>query len=101
MTGMASSPARTPRLWGIPFRVLLLTIVFTLLAFTVVLFLAILGIVIWAAIHGAHANVTAAYRSIAVPVAAGAAPFILVAAAIFELRHYRQAKVLAAIERMP
>jgi len=97
---MSSPIARPPRPWGIPFRVLLLTVLFTLLVFVITLFLSILGIVVWAASHGLHPNVATAYRSIAVPVAAVAAPLILIVVLIFELRHYRQAKVLAAIERL-
>ncbi len=97
---MSSPASRPPRPWVIPFRVLLLTVIFTFLLFAVVLLLAILGVVAWAALHGSHPNVTAAYRVIAAPVALVAAPLILIAALIFELRHYRQAKVLAAIARM-
>ena len=100
MKAMASASTRTPRPWGIPFRVLLLTLLFTFLVFVITLFLSILGIMVRAASHGLHPNVAMAYRSIAVPVAAVAAPFILIGTLVFELRHYRQAKVLAAIERM-
>ncbi len=100
MGEMPPLSSRPPRPWAIPLRVLLLTVIFTLLLFAVVLLLAILGIVIWSAIHGTHPNVTTAYRVIAAPVAAVAVPLILIAALISELRYYRQAKVLAAIERL-
>ena len=42
---------------------------------------------------------THAYRHIAVPVAIAAAAIVLVAATPIEIRRYRQAKALAAIER--
>lgn len=97
---MSSPVARPPRPWGIPFRVLVLTLIFSFLVFGVALFFSILGIAVWAAVHGSHPNVAHAYRTIAAPIAFVAAPLILIAALVFELRHYRQAKTLAAIERM-
>jgi hypothetical protein len=42
---------------------------------------------------------TGAYRHIAAPVAAVVAAVVLISATVLEIRHYRQAKTLARIER--
>src|SRR5580704_3440818 len=91
---------RSPRWYAIPVRVLLLTFIGTLISFAVSLLLAIIGTVAVAAVRQVHPNMTVAYRQIALPSAALAASIIFVLALIMEIRHYRQSKTLAAIERM-
>jgi ABC-type nickel/cobalt efflux system permease component RcnA len=98
---MAVAPAsRSPRWYGIPVRVLLLTFLGTLLSFAVSLLLAILGTVIVAAVKGVHPDMRIAYRHIALPMAVVAGGIIFVFALVMEIRHYRQTKTLSAIERM-
>ena len=80
-------------------RVAVLTFVGTLLSFAVILLFSILGTVVLAALHGIHPDMRAAYRHIALPLALAVGCVILVVAAISEIRHYRQAKTLRAIER--
>jgi len=98
---MASPPAsRAPRWYTIPVRVGLVTFIGTLLCFAVSLLLAILGTVIVAALRGMHPDMLIAYRQIALPVALVAGSIIFVLALAMEIRHYRQAKTLSAIERL-
>jgi hypothetical protein len=80
--------------------VALVTFISTLLCFTVTLLFAILGTVITAKLHGTHPDMRIAYRYIAAPVAAVAGSVILALALFMEIRHYRQMKALAAIERL-
>jgi hypothetical protein len=93
-------PARTPRWYAIPVRVLLVTFIGTLISFAVVLFLGIIGTGAVAILRGAPPNMTIAYRRIALPAAAVAGGIIFVLALSMEIRHYRQSKALAAIERV-
>jgi TRAP-type C4-dicarboxylate transport system permease small subunit len=93
-------PPRTPRWYAIPFRVLLATFIGTLLCFAVTLLFAILGTVITAKLHSVHPDMRIAYRYIAAPVAAIAGAIIFVLSLIMEIRHYRQSKALATIERI-
>jgi len=100
-SSMATASAfRTPRWYGIPFRVLLLTIIGTLLSFAVALFLSIVGIVLVAAVRGIHPDMRIAYRHFALPVALVVGAASLVFGITTEIRHYRQMKSLAAIEKM-
>ena len=48
---------------------------------------------------GAKPQMTMAYRQVAVPFALAMALLVLVVATVVEIRRYRQAKALAAIER--
>jgi hypothetical protein len=89
-----------PRWYTIPIRVGLITFIATLLCFAVTLLFAILGTVITARLRGAHPDMRIAYYYIALPVAAVAGSIVLVLALVMEIRHYRQAKTLAAIERL-
>jgi len=91
---------RPPRWYAIPVRVLLLTFIGTLLSFAVSLLLGIIGTVTVSALRGNHPNMTVAYREIALPAAMVAGSIIFVIALTMEIRHYRQSKTLAAIERM-
>jgi TRAP-type C4-dicarboxylate transport system permease small subunit len=93
-------PQRSPRWYAIPFRVLLATFIGTLLCFAVTLLFAILGTVITAKLRSIHPDLRTAYRYIAAPVAAAAGAIIFVLSLVMEIRHYRQAKALAAIERI-
>jgi hypothetical protein len=81
-------------------RVVLVTFISTLLCFAVSLLLAILGTVILAALRGGHPDMRIAYRHIALPIALVAGVIIFVVALTMEIRHYRQSKTLAAIEKM-
>ena len=92
-------PARQPRWYVVPLRVLLLTFLLTLLTFAVSLLLGILGIVISARLHGLHPDMTLAYRHIALPIALAAGAVALVVTAVLEIRNYRQSRTLAQIAR--
>jgi hypothetical protein len=95
----SQSKSRSPRWYTIPVRVLLLTFIGTLIAFAVSLFVGIFGVMIVSAMHGIHPQMTNAYRHIALPVAGISGCVIFVATSLTEIRHYRQTKMLAAIER--
>lgn len=95
-----SAVSRAPRWYTIPVRVALVTFIGTLLCFAISLFLAIFGTLIVSAMRGVHADMRIAYRLIALPVAMVAGGIIFVLATVMEIRHYRQAKTLAAIERL-
>jgi hypothetical protein len=101
-TVMAGTPTqvRQPRWYWIPVRVLLVTFLLTLLSFAVSLLLGILGLEIDAKLRGTHANVTLAYRYVAPAAAATVGTVALVCTLLTEIRHYRQAKALAEIERV-
>jgi uncharacterized membrane protein len=94
------SVPRSPRWYGVPVRVLLVTVLGTLLSFAVSLFLAIVGTVVVSAVRGSHPDMRIAYRSIALPAALIAGSVILVLVLINEIRHYRQTKTLQAIEKL-
>jgi len=89
-----------PRWYAIPVRVLLVTFIGALISFAVSLLLGILGTVIISALRHVNPNMTVAYRMIALPVAVVAGSIIFVLALAMEIRHYRQSKTLAAIERV-
>jgi len=89
-----------PRWYTIPVRVLLVTFIGTLISFAVSLLLGILGTVIVSALRHVNPNMTVAYRQIALPAAIVAGSIIFVLALTMEIRHYRQSKTLAALERM-
>ena len=93
-------PARPPRWYAIPVRVLLATCIGTLISFAVTLLAGIIGIGAFAILRGIHPDMTVAYRRIALPAAVVAGSIIFVLALAMEIRHYRQAKTLAEIERV-
>jgi TRAP-type C4-dicarboxylate transport system permease small subunit len=97
---MHAAASRAPRWYTIPVRVALVTFIGTLLCFAISLFLAIFGTLIVSALRGAHPDMRIAYLHVALPVAMVAGSIILVLAMVMEIRHYRQAKTLAAIERL-
>jgi len=92
--------SRSPRWYGVPVRVCLVTFISTLLCFAVSLLLAIIGTVAVAAERGVHPDMRIAYRQIALPMALVAGSIVFVLAWILEIRHYRQSKTLSDIERM-
>ena len=98
---MPPGPTRSPepRWFLIPVRVFLVTFLVTLLSFAISLLLGILGVVVGAKARGAAPNLTLAYRLIAFPAAGVVAAVVLVSSIVMEVRHYRQAKALAKIER--
>jgi len=99
MTSKGQKRVYGPRwFWIIP-RVLLVTFVLTAFSFAVSLFLGIVGIVIGSRLRGVPSNMAFAYRHIAAPAATIAGCIVLVSATAMEIRHYRQNRTLAAIER--
>jgi len=99
MPSTAQKRVRRPRWFWIVPRVLLVTFILTAFSFAISLFLGIVGIVIGSRLRGVHPNMAFAYRHIAAPAAAIAGCIVLVSAATMEIRHYRQNRALAAIER--
>lgn len=101
MQAMALPQAsRAPHWYGLPVRVLLLTILGTLLSFAISLFLAIIGTMVVAAVRGTHPDMRLSYLQIALPMALVAGSIIFVLAVALEVRHYRQMKALSGIERV-
>ena len=96
---MPATRGRKPRLILVPIRALVVTFLITLLSFAVSLLLGIVGVVIYSRTRGIPPNLTLAYRTIAVPCAVVVAAIVLVLSLIMEVRHYRQAKALASIEK--
>jgi uncharacterized BrkB/YihY/UPF0761 family membrane protein len=90
---------RPPRLILGLLRALLITFLVTLLSLAVSLFAGILGAVIYARFQHLPPNFQFVYRNIAVPFAIVVGAIVLVLSLIMEIRHYRQSKALAAIER--
>ena len=80
-------------------RVLLMTAVVTLLAFAVSLLLGILGTVVYSQVEHAAPNMPFAYRYVAFPFAISVGAIVLALSLTMEIRHYRQRKTLASIER--
>ena len=94
----SASASRNPSWYGIPVRVLLMTFLGTLLCFAVSLLFAILGTVIMASLRGVHPDMRIAYLHIALPIALVAGSIIFALSLVMEIRHYRQARTLSAIE---
>ena len=78
----------------------MVTFIGTLIVFAVSLMIGIVGTVILSALHHVHPNMTIAYRVIAAPAALVAGSIVFVLALGMEIRHYRQSRSLAAIERL-
>jgi len=93
-----TNPGR-PRWIAIPLRVVIVTFLLTLLAFAVSLLLSILGAIVYSQVEHVAPNLPFAYRHIAFPFAITVGAIVFVLSAIMEVRHYRQRRVLAAIER--
>ena len=96
---MAKAPVRNPRWFWIPARVLLFTFLCSLLAFALSLLLGILGVIVGARLRHGTPNMTIAYRDVALPGALLVGGVALVSSIFMEVRHYRQSKALAEIER--
>ena len=92
------SPSPRPAL--IPFRILLITAIATLISFAISMFLGIMGTMAWGAMHHTVPKLTSVYRHFAPPIAIVIGMVTLIVATIREIRYYRQAKALAAIERL-
>jgi uncharacterized membrane protein len=91
--------SRRPKLvWVFP-RILLVTFILTAFSFAVSLLLGIFGIVIGARLRGGVVDMRFAYRHVAAPVAAVVGIIVLVSATVMEMRHYRQSRTLAEIEK--
>ena len=98
MTISFGNPARAPRWYFIPARVLLATFVVSLLSFAVSLLLGICAVLLAAKLNHVSPDLKIAYRFIAAPAAAIVAAIVLVSASFMEIRHYRRMKVLGRIE---
>ena len=98
MTTSLENPARGPRWYLIPVRVLLVTFVISLLSFAVSLLLGICAVALAAKLRGIPADLRVAYRLIAAPAAGVVAAIVLVSSSFMEARHYRRSKVLRGIE---
>ena len=99
-TCFLASPAVAGLLGGaVGLRTALPSALTGLSAFAVTLLLGILGLVAGARARGIHPDLRGAYRHIALPSAAIVGAIVLVSSVFMEVRHYRQAKALASIER--
>ena len=76
-----------------------MTALLTLLAFAVSLLLSILGTVVYSQVKHVAPNMPFAYRYIAFPFAITVGVIVLALSLAIEIRHYRQRKTLAGIER--
>jgi branched-subunit amino acid ABC-type transport system permease component len=76
-----------------------MTALLTLLAFAVSLLLSILGTVVYSQVTHVAPNMPFAYRYIAFPFAISVGAIVLALSLAMEIRHYRQRKTLAGIER--
>jgi len=76
------------------------TFIGTLLSFAVSLLLAIIGMAVVSWLRGIHPDMRFAYRLIALPMALAAGAMIFMFSVVMEIRHYRQTKMLSAIERI-
>jgi hypothetical protein len=89
-----------PRWIGIPARVFGIVFLSTLLTFAVSLLLGILGTLGYAHLKQVAPDLPFAYRRVAFPCAITAGAIVLVLSLVMEIRHYRQRKALAGIERV-
>jgi hypothetical protein len=97
---MAKTSSDGPRWIGIPVRVFAMTFLLTLLSFAIALLLSILGMVVYSQVKHVAPNLTFAYRHIAFPFAITVGSIVLVLSLVMEIRHYRQRRTLAGIERV-
>ena len=77
----------------IALRVVVVTVLFTLVAFAVGLLCGIIASVLYAAVRGAHADMTMAYRCAAVPLAAMVLVISFVAMLTTEIRRTRRLRL--------
>ena len=97
---MLSTQSARPRWILIPFRVFAVTFLLTLLSFAVALLLSILGTIVYSQVKHVAPNLPFAYRHIAFPFAITVGTIVLVLSLVIEVRHYRQRRTLAGIERV-
>ena len=97
---MANPSLDGPRWIGIPVRVFAMTFLLTLLSFAIALLLSILGTVVYSQVKHVAPDLRFAYRHIAFPFAITVGAIVLVLSLVMEIRHYRQGKMLAGIERV-
>jgi hypothetical protein len=93
-------PSRSPRWYGIPVRVALVTFIGTLLSLAFGVLFGIIGLLIVWKLQGTHPDMAIAYRRFGVPGAFVGGVVILVLSLVTEIRQYRQSKALSSIERM-
>lgn len=86
-----------PRWVGIAGRVFAFTFFLTLLSFAVVLLISIIATIVHAQIDHSAPNLMYAYKHVAFPAALCVGAITLVVTLVFEVRNYRQNKVLAGI----
>ena len=91
--------SQSPHWYYIPLRVVVLTFFATLLCFAIGLFIGICVVVIMAFLHGAHPDLRAAYRHVALPTAAIGFAIVFVSSIVAETRRYRRARTLSHIEQ--
>src|SRR5207249_11104711 len=84
----SKSPARKPRWFMIPVRVVLVTFVLSLLTFAVTLLLGILGIVLGARARGVHPDMAVAYKCMALPSAVVVGAMVLICFIFIEFLLY-------------
>jgi hypothetical protein len=77
----------------IALRVVVVSVLFTLVAFAVGLLCGIIASVLYAAVRGAHADLTMAYRFAAVPLAAMVLVISFVAMLTTEIRRTRRLRL--------
>jgi hypothetical protein len=95
----AGKKIRKPRLYMVPLRALFFSFLVALISFAIALFLGIVGVLAYCRVQGIKPDMTVAYRDIAAPFAAAVWVIVLVLTLAMEIRHYRQSKALASIER--
>lgn len=88
-----------PNWYMIPVRAVFVAFLVTLVAFALSLLLSLIGMVLVSKLRGTMPDLRFAYRHIALPVALSVGAIVLVLALAMEIRHYRQTRALAAIER--
>jgi ABC-type branched-subunit amino acid transport system permease subunit len=79
-----------PRRWAVAARIALITGLVTVVAFALALFAGIAGLALANLFRDGAINMSHAYRSVALPVAAVALVVALVAASRYEIRQYRR-----------
>ena len=84
---------------GTAARVLALAFLSALISFAVALLLSILGTVIHSRLEHVSPDLMFAYKRIAFPIAVSAGAVALLVMTAIEIRNYRQARVLDAIEQ--
>lgn len=87
-----------PRWYWVPVKALAITFPLTFISFALGLLLGIIGMLIRGWILNVHANLTVAYRDVALPVAVTAAVIVFVTSLVMEVRRYRQEKALVEIQ---